>query len=74
MTSVGYNITIGQPKRIYIESNLFDFDEDVYGQPMEIKWYKYTRGEKKFASLDELKEQLKKDQDEIKAYFAKSDK
>ncbi len=71
MTSVGYNVTIGQNKRIYIESNIFDFDEDIYGKPIEIKWYKYTRGEIKFAGLDELREQLEKDQNEIKAYFAK---
>lgn len=70
MTSVGYNVTIGQEKKIYIESNLFDFDEDVYDKPMKIKWYKYTRGEIKFANLDELKKQLEKDQEEIKAYFA----
>lgn len=70
MTSVGYNVTIEQEKRIYIESNIFDFDEDVYGKPMEIKWYKYTRGEIKFDSLAALNEQLKKDQTEIKAYFA----
>ena len=69
MTSVGYNVTIGQEKKIYIESNLFDFDEDVYDKPMKIKWYKYTRGEIKFANLDELKKQLEKDQEEIKAYF-----
>lgn len=70
MTSVGYNVTIGQEKRIYIESNLFDFDQDVYDQPMTIKWYKYTRGEIKFDSLEALKDQLKRDQIEIKNYFA----
>lgn len=72
MTSVGYNVTIDQPKKLYIESNLFNFDEDVYGKPMIIKWYKYTRGEKKFASLDELKQQLEKDKKEIKNYFSQN--
>lgn len=72
MTSVGYNVTIGQERKIYIESNIFDFDEDIYDQPIEIKWYKYTRGEIKFDSLDALKEQLNKDQQEIKSYFAKN--
>ena len=70
MTSVGYNVTIGQEKRIYIESNIFDFDQDIYSEPIKIKWYKYTRGEIKFAGLDELKKQLEKDQKEIKEYFA----
>lgn len=69
MTSVGYNVTIGQEKKIYIESNLFDFDDDVYDKPIVIKWYKYTRGEKKFSGLAELKQQLEKDQKEIKNYF-----
>lgn len=70
MTSVGYNVTINQERKIYIESNLFNFDEDIYDQPIVIKWYKYTRGEIKFAGLPELKTQLEKDQREIKKYFA----
>lgn len=72
MTSVGYNVTIGDNKRIFIESNLFDFSDDVYGQPIEIKWYKYTRGEVKFNGLPALKAQLERDQQEIKTYFAKN--
>ena len=40
---------------------------------MTIKWYLYTRGEVKFAGLDELKEQLKRDENRIKAYFAEID-
>lgn len=71
MTSVGYNVTINQGKKIFIESNLFGFDEEAYGEKMEIKWYHYTRGEIKFNSLAELKQQLEKDKAEIKAYFAK---
>lgn len=69
MTSVGYNVTIGDNDTIFIEANLFDFGEDIYGKPITIKWYKYTRGEKKFAGLAELKKQLEADQKEIKAYF-----
>ena len=69
MTSVGYNITINTERKIYIESNIFDFDKNIYGQPIEIKWYKYTRGEIKFDSLDALKDQLEKDWIKIKEYF-----
>lgn len=69
MTSVGYNVTIGQEKKIYIESNLFNFDQDIYGQTIKVKWYKYTRGEVKFSGLPALKKQLQKDKAEIKRYF-----
>lgn len=70
MTSVGYNVTIKDNQKIFIESNLFGFNEEAYDQKMVIKWYKYTRGEIKFASLNELKKQMKQDEVEIKAYFA----
>ena len=59
MTSVGYNVTIGQPEQIFIESYIFNFKQDIYDQPIKIKWYKYTRGEIKFSGLEELKKQLK---------------
>ncbi|MDF7683227.1 riboflavin biosynthesis protein RibF [Lactobacillus sp. ESL0679] len=70
MTSVGYNVTINEGKRIFIESNLFGFDQEAYGEKMIIKWYKYTRGEIKFADLAGLKKQMAHDEAEIKAYFA----
>lgn len=69
MTSVGYNVTIQASKKIYIESYLFDFNEDIYDEEISIEWYHYTRGEIKFASLDELKRQLIKDEKEIRNYF-----
>ena len=69
MTSVGYNVTIQTGKKIYIEPHLFDFDEDIYDEEISIEWYHYTRGEIKFSSLDELKEQLIKDEKEIRKYF-----
>lgn len=70
MTSVGYNVTVDQAHKIYIESNIFDFDQNIYDQPIKIKWYKYTRGEIKFSGLPALKRQLEKDRRQIKAYFA----
>lgn len=70
MTSVGYNVTVDEERKLYIESNIFDFDQDIYDQPIKIKWYKYTRDEIKFSGLPALKKQLEKDQRQIKAYFA----
>lgn len=72
MTSVGYNVTINDEHNIYIESHIFDFNENVYGQKMKIKWYKYTRSEIKFSSLTALKNKLEQDRTEIKAYFKRN--
>ena len=52
-----------------VEVNLFDFDEDIYGEPIEVVFYHKLRDEQKFGSLDALKEQLAKDKTETISYF-----
>ena len=48
-----------------VEINIFDFDEDCYGADVKFKIGQKIRPEKKFSSLDDLINQLKKDKDEI---------
>ena len=44
-----------------VETNIFDFDEDIYGKVILIEILENIRHEKKFESVDELKEQIGKD-------------
>ncbi|WP_420582623.1 bifunctional riboflavin kinase/FAD synthetase [Reichenbachiella sp.] len=60
MLNVGIRPTIGGLHRV-IETHLFDFDQEIYNQPIQIEFVKHLRDEKKFDSLDELKNQLQKD-------------
>ena len=60
MMNIGVRPTVDGTKRT-IEVNIFDFDEDIYGQTLRIYVKAYLRGEVKFAGLDALKEQLTKD-------------
>ena len=62
MMSIGIRPTIGDNKRM-IEVNLFDFDEDIYGQTLRVYVKAYMRPEVKFEGLDALKEQLHKDKE-----------
>lgn len=48
-----------------LEINIFDFNEDCYGEKVRFGVGKKIRGEQKFSSVDELISQLKKDKDEI---------
>lgn len=50
-----------------IEVNIFDFDQDIYNQAIRMEFLHYVRGDVKFASLDELKAQLAKDKEDVKA-------
>jgi riboflavin kinase/FMN adenylyltransferase len=44
-----------------IEVNIFDFDEAIYGEDLEITFRSFLRPEQKFPSLDALREQIAAD-------------
>jgi riboflavin kinase/FMN adenylyltransferase len=48
-------------KSLRIEVHLFDFDGDLYGQPMRVHLVGRIRDEKKFSGIDELKAQIAAD-------------
>lgn len=71
-TNIGYNPTVNGDK-LSIETNILEFDEDIYGQVIKIEFLERIRDEKKFNSLEELKAQLKKDTDYVyKNYVCKN--
>lgn len=61
MCNIGNRPTIGQCNARTIETNIFFFDEDIYGLDIEVSFIEHIREERKFNSLSELSEQLKKD-------------
>ena len=62
MLNIGTNPTIGD-NPLTIEMNIFDFNEDIYEQEIEIGFIDKIRNQQKFNSLDELKLALSKDKE-----------
>ncbi|MEL6918561.1 MAG: bifunctional riboflavin kinase/FAD synthetase [Bacteroidota bacterium] len=60
MMNIGYNPTVSGTEKS-IEIHFFDFDEDLYGQKIQIHIMDWIRDEHKFNSVEELKKQLEKD-------------
>ncbi len=60
MMNMGIRPTVGGKKRV-IEVNIFSFDEEIYGQLLQVHIQQYLRGEEKFDGLEALKLQLAKD-------------
>lgn len=60
ITNVGVKPTVGTYDR-NIETHIFNFNEDVYGEQIEVKFIKQTRPEMKFNGLDELQAQIERD-------------
>ncbi len=44
-----------------VEVHLFDFHEDIYGEKIKVNFIKRIRDEKKFADIEELSDQIRKD-------------
>jgi len=66
MLNIGIRPTIpSQKHERTIEVNIFDFNEDLYNKPINVSFVEWVRCEKKFSSLQELKEQLHIDKEEI---------
>ena len=69
ITNIGIKPTVGGTAFRGAETYLFNFNQDLYGKQIEIQLYKYVRPEKKFCSLEELKERMKIDISVGKEYF-----
>lgn len=70
MMNIGRRPTLKNPDEgITIEVHIFDFDEDIYNKVITIRFLKRIRDEKKFDSMDALKEQLIIDKEKIQNYF-----
>ena len=65
MCNVGFNPTIGKLDQLKLETHIFNFDKMIYGEVIKVQFIDYIREETKFSSLDELKNQLKKDKTNI---------
>jgi riboflavin kinase / FMN adenylyltransferase len=68
-TNVGVRPTFDSG-RVAIESHLFDFSNNLTAGPMEVRFLKRLRDERKFAGPAELREQVLKDIAQAKEYPA----
>lgn len=70
MMNIGFNPTV-DGKHQTIEINYIDFDENLYDQKITVSIVERIRAERKFDSIELLKEQLEKDKKTTIAYFNK---
>ena len=60
MCNIGVRPTVDGKART-IETHILDFEEDIYGLPLQLHFVRRIRDERKFPSLDALKVQLMQD-------------
>jgi len=60
--NIGFRPTLQNPKpQLQVEAHLLDFQGDLYGQELELKFVDQLRQEQQFASLAELRAQIARD-------------
>ena len=74
VANVGTRPTVDGGSKVVLETYLFDFDKEIYGRYVEVRFKQKIRDEIRFQSLEQLKAQIEKDVAEAKNIFVQSKK
>ena len=69
LTNIGVRPTLGAEAEVTVETHVMDFDHDLYGETIRVRFLHRLRGEKKFESIDALREQIDRDYRLAVRYF-----
>jgi riboflavin kinase/FMN adenylyltransferase len=61
VTNVGHNPTFKDTQQLHVETHLLDFETDIYGENLSIDFISRIRDERKFPTVNDLVEQIRRD-------------
>ncbi len=73
ITNYGARPTFGLGEAL-TETYLIGYSGDLYGKSLRVNFLKFLRSDKKFAGIEELKEQLRKDEERAKNDFIRTER
>ena len=71
MANVGLNPTVDSDGCRKLEVHILNFDQDIYDRQITVYFLDFIRREHRFASLEQLCDQLKKDRETTRSMFLK---
>ena len=72
--NVGIRPTVGDLVKPILEVHLLDFKGNLYGQRIEVEFKHKIRDEKKFTTLDDLVDNIRRDVNDIRVWFSQTNK
>jgi riboflavin kinase/FMN adenylyltransferase len=69
ITNIGVRPTFENEAEPSIETFIFDFDGDLYGDVLRVRFLHRIRDERKFSGIEELRNQIEKDSARAQNYF-----
>lgn len=70
VASFGRRPTVGDNGAPLLETFVFDFSDNLYGEVCEVSFFSHLRGEEKFDGLESLVAQMRRDEQEARAVLA----
>jgi riboflavin kinase/FMN adenylyltransferase len=71
VANLGCRPSVDGANEARLETHLFDFDGDLYGRLVEVRFHRKLRDERRFDSLEALREQIVRDAEAARAYFSR---
>lgn len=72
VTNVGVRPTVDSGDAVTVEGYLLDFDGDLYGQELRLEFYDFLRPERRFDSLDDLRDEVMRNAQATRDFFAQA--
>jgi len=69
ITNIGNKPTFGGEPEVTVETHVMGFDRELYGEKIRVRFLHRLRGEKKFESIDSLRDQIDRDYGRAVRYF-----
>ncbi|MCI0491092.1 MAG: bifunctional riboflavin kinase/FAD synthetase [Blastocatellia bacterium] len=69
ITNIGHKPTFGGDPEVTVETHVLDFDRELYGEKIRVRFLHRLRGEMKFDSVDALRAQIDRDCKRAIRYF-----
>ena len=69
ITNIGHKPTFGGDPEVTVETHVIDFDRELYGETIRVRFLHHLRGEQKFESIDALRTQIEQDCARAARYF-----
>jgi len=71
ITNIGVRPTFEDTTEPSIETYIFDFDDELYGDVLRVRFLHRIRDERKFSGIEELKAQIERDTEHARNYFSR---
>lgn len=72
VTNIGVRPTVSGDNRVSVESYILDYDGDLYDHRVRVEFHHFIRDEQRFPDTAALREQIQRDAETTRNYFAKN--